>query len=100
MSACDEMLSVRSMKPASFVSKPGEYACTSTFGRQRPVCFDNIALPDQPLSDVRVGSNSTCPASGRWKQRDDDSCVSAIASLLPETRVPDASHSKIQLVLR
>ena len=66
MSACAEMMSVRWRKPTSFVSKPGEYACTEMFGRHSPVAFDSMARPPQPLSDVRVGSNTTCPASGRW----------------------------------
>ena len=37
ITACDEMMSVRCMKPVSFVSKPGENACTWTIGRQSPV---------------------------------------------------------------
>jgi len=66
ISAWVEMMSVRCMKPVSFVSKPGEKTCTCTFGRQNPVAFDSMARPLHPLSDVRVGSKWMFSASGRW----------------------------------
>ena len=51
------MMSVRCMKPVSFVSNPGENACTCTIGRHNPVAFEIMARPPHPSSDVRVGSN-------------------------------------------
>src|SRR5436305_11108695 len=95
MIAWPEMMSVRCRKPASFVSKPGEYAWIETFGRHNPLAFDSMARPPKPLSDVRVGSNVTCSASGRWYSCAGEVCVAAMASALPVTREPTAEPSRI-----
>src|ERR1044071_2652410 len=95
MTACVEMMSVRCRKPASFVSKPGEYAWTEKIGRHNPSAFDSMARPAQPLSDVRVGSKVTWPASGRWYSCAGEVCVSAMASALPVTRDITAEPSRI-----
>src|ERR1043166_9606130 len=99
MTACVEMMSVRCRKPTSFVSNPGEYACTDRIGRHSPLAFDSMARPPQPLSDVRVGSNVKSVASGRWYSCVGEVCVAAMASGLPVTREPTAEPSRIHDLL-